>query len=85
MSDEGSDNEESPTDGKQAIKETLFDDDDDVGEDVAATPARERESDDKNEFGDLDEEEESGMCVFECVCLSVCVCVCVRALGRERP
>ena len=84
MSDEGSDNEELPAgiDGKQAIKETLFDDDDDAGEDVSATPAHEREAEDRNEFGDLDEEEESGVCVCMCVCVcGVCVCgicsVCV--------
>ncbi|XP_076452893.1 transcription elongation factor SPT6-like [Babylonia areolata] len=61
MSDEGSDDEESAAeiDGKQAIKETLFDDDDDAGEDVSATPARERDAEERNEFGDLDEEEES--------------------------
>ena len=74
MSDEGSDNEES-ADGKQAIKETLFDDDDDMGEDVSTTPARDRDTEDRNEFGDLDEEEESGECVhaFVCVCMHACV------------
>ncbi|KAL8562544.1 hypothetical protein ACOMHN_045809 [Nucella lapillus] len=57
MSDEGSDNESS-ADGKQAIKETLFDDDDEGG-DVAATPARDRGADGQDDFGNLDEEEES--------------------------
>nr|KAG5690166.1 hypothetical protein BaRGS_013623 [Batillaria attramentaria] len=56
MSDEGSDNEEASQDGKQAIKETLFDDDDEMGEDITATPPRGEE---RNEFGDLDEDEES--------------------------
>lgn len=62
MSDEGSDNEEPPQgiDGKQAIRETLFDDDDEVGEDITTSPARDKDIESRNEFGDLDEEEESG-------------------------
>ncbi|PVD31669.1 hypothetical protein C0Q70_07087 [Pomacea canaliculata] len=61
MSDEGSDNEEPPQgiDGKQAIRETLFDDDDEVGEDITTSPARDKDIESRNEFGDLDEEEES--------------------------
>lgn len=78
MSDEGSDNEElaAGIDGKQAIKETLFDDDDDMAEDLSSTPARERDTEDKNEFGDLDEEEESGGCgvVGQCHVLYAYLC-----------
>ena len=50
-------------DGKQAVKEALFDDDDDdddAVDSVSDSPVGVHPVRHKSEFGDLDEEEESG-------------------------
>jgi hypothetical protein len=59
MLDEESDEDtQGGVDGKEIIKETLFDDDD---EEVPSTPARQKETEEEGDgFVDLDEDEESG-------------------------